>query len=171
MAATTATLAGYSPDSVYAEQSAEEREITDRMEAESNDRQSTTLAVADEQAHHPVRNGNDDSLRRSAKRLKRELEDLADGELADSSTGYRRRKVEAELNDVETEQAIRATLAETWQASEDGTHSYTDFQGRGGLSAVLHHGATPPSYYLAALLDWEQFKLGKLHVLGWGEEA
>jgi protocatechuate 3,4-dioxygenase beta subunit len=167
----SATAIGFAPESVHAELTDEQREISARMEREFNSRESTRFAREDEHAYHPVHRGTDDMLRKSAKRIRRQLEDIAEGELHDTKTGSRRRMLEAQLHDIEVEQEIRAALRETWQADEKGTHSYTDFKGRGGLAAVIDHGATPPSYHLAKLLDWEHFERGLAHVLDWGADA
>lgn len=158
---------GFAPDSVWAEYTAEEREISERMEAEYNDRRAGVLAVRDANEHHSVRGCTDDGLRRLLKERRRELEDIEDGDLSDSSTGYRSRMVKAKIADIEGEQGWRSILAECWRAAENGTHSYTAFMARGGLLAVIDHGATPPSYELAGLLDWEHFERGKVHVLDW----
>jgi hypothetical protein len=159
----------FAPDSVYATYTPKQVAICDRMEAEFNSQQRTQRARNDEHAYHPVHRGTDDSLRRSAKRIRRQLEDIADGELNDNKSGSRRRMLEAQLRDIETEQEVREALAETWQAAERGTECYTAFKGRGGLEAVVNHGATPPSYELAKLMDWEHFKTGRVYVLAWEE--
>lgn len=57
------------------------------------------------------------------------------------------------LHSVRREQTRRATLARTWFATEDGTNCYIAFEARGGIEAVKHHGAPPPSYALAEQLD------------------
>lgn len=158
---------GIAPDSVYATYTPEQVQVSGRMEAEFNRRRRTELARSDEHAYHLVHRGTDDSLRRFAKRIERQLEDIADGDLPDSKTGHRRRMLEAQLADIRQEQEVRTALAETWQAAEGGTECYSAFKGRGGLAAVVHHGATPPSYDLAKLLDWEHFKTGRVHVLEW----
>jgi hypothetical protein len=170
--ATVVEPQGFAPDSVYAEYTAEEREISDRMEVESNDHRAWVLAVKAERENHSVHGAPDASLRHLAKLYRRELEDLADGDLLDDSkTGRRTKLAEAKLADVEAEQAFRAVLAESWGAAEDGTHSYTSYMARGGLPAAVHHGATAPSYDLAQKLDLEHFKLGRPHVLAWEESA
>jgi hypothetical protein len=162
---------GFAPDSVYAEYSAEEREIVDRQEDESNHRHATTLALRDEKEHFTVRGMTDDGLRRLLKTYRRELEDVEDGDLADSKTGHRARILKAKIKDIQREQDWRAALAESWMATWEGTHSVTGYAARGGLDAVVNHGATPPSYDLAARLDWRNWKHGLPHVLAWKDEA
>jgi hypothetical protein len=162
-----AESSGFAPDSVHAEMTAEQREIADRVEADYNMQRGAELALAAERAGHTVRFATDDSLRRLGKLYRRELEDIDDGTLAKG----RRPITAARLRDVEREQAFRAALAATWQAAEDGTHSYTGYASRGGLSAVLYHGARPPSYLLAVQLDRANWSAGEPHVLEWGETA
>ncbi len=172
MGATQLEIAdGFAPDSVYAEYTKKEREIFDRQEDEANHRWGTVLAVRDEQKHHTVRGCTNDGLRSLLKTYRRELEDIEDGDLADSKTGYRSRMVKAKMADIEREQEFRAVLAETWQAAERGTHSFTGFMARGALGGVLRHGATPPSYDLAQKLDWRNWKQGLPHVLEWEATA
>jgi len=162
------TAAGFAPDSVYAEYSTEEREIADHMEVESNDHRAWVLALGAEKENHSVHGLPDASLRHLAKAYRRELEDLADGDLQDDSkTGRRTKFAEVKLRDVEAEQEFRRVLAESWGAAEDGTHSYTSYMARGGLLAATHHGAIACSYDLAEKLDYEHFKLGRPHVLAW----
>lgn len=160
---------GYAPDSVYAEYNAEEREIFDRQESEADSRIATMLAVRDEHRGHTVRGCTDDGLRGLLKTYRRELEDVEDGDLPDSRTGHRARVLKAKIADIEGEQNWRAAFAESWLATERGTHSVTGYAARGGLKAVLDHGAIPPSYDLAAKLDWRNWKEGRPHVLAWKE--
>jgi len=161
-------LAGFAPDSVYAEWSEAERAAADRIEEESNDRRAGLLALRDANEHHSVHGLPDESLRHLAKAYRRELEDIEDGDLVDDSKkGARTRLVRAKIADIEAEQDYRAALAESWCASEDGTHSFTGFMARGHLTGVIHHGATPPSYDLARKLDERNFRLGLPHVLEW----
>ncbi|HUB99618.1 MAG TPA: hypothetical protein VMS11_07335 [Solirubrobacterales bacterium] len=162
---------GYAPDSVYAECTTDEQEISDRIEREANLRHATMLAVRDERRHHTVRGCTDDGLRHLLKTYRRELEDVEDGDLPDSKTGHRARVLKAKIADIEGEQEWRAALAETWQAAGNGTHSITGYLARGGLAAVIDHGAPPPSYDLASRLDWRNWKEGRPHVLAWKEAA
>lgn len=107
----------------------------------------------------------DDSLRRLAKHFRRELEDIADGDLARPE-----RVVRAELHDVEVEADLREALRETWRAEEFGTDSYTDYIARGGHGAVLCCHGLRPSYRLALTLDRGNYELGGGHCLAWGHE-
>lgn len=156
----------YAPDSIYAGYTAVERDAADRMEAEFN--HETRLHLASLVHTNHVRVSSDASLARLAKHYRRQLEDIADGSL--SGGEGRARLVRAQLHDVEREQGYRSRLADSWLAGEGGTHCYGAFEARGGLGAVLYHGATPPTYYLAAMLDWRNWKRGLPHVLAWGEE-
>ncbi len=173
---TTATLTpseqleiadGFAPDSVYAELSAEERAISDRLEDEHNHRWATTLELRSQNEGFSIKGLRDDALRRLAKQYRRQIEDIDDGDLNDSKTGYRRRMVAAKLADIEAEQEFRAALAESWLAADHGTHSYTGYAGRGGLKAVVENGAEPPSYWLAAKLDRRNFDQGEPSVFEW----
>jgi hypothetical protein len=155
----------FAPDSVYATYTAEWRAAADHMEAEFNGQRNVERARLAAGQGHPIRCASDASLRRLATRCRRDLEDVGTGDLAGAAE--RAQMLEAQLHDVECEQAARAALAESWRAREDGTHSYSAFQGRGGLRAVLEDGAAPPSYELAALLDWEHWTLGRPCVLAW----
>lgn len=160
--------AGFAPDSIYAEWTTEEREASDRMEAVYNhERHLEALDRFGPHTKHWLRFTPDDSLRSAAKRHRREIEDIEDGTLADDAKGRRLRLTRARLHDVECEQEFRQTLAETWQAREDGTHSITGYHARGGLDAVLNHGATPPSYPLAILLDYTNSLRGEPTVFEW----
>lgn len=168
MSATTATVTaalGYAPDSAYASWCEEGRAAADRVEADANMRHSRNLAIRAANQGHPLWEFGDDSLRRFAKRYARMVEDHEDGTQPLAEGHLRLTKIR--LLDVEREQDYRAALAEAWLATDDGTHSYSSFQARGGLEAVLHHGATPPSYELATALDWENWKRGLPHVLDW----
>lgn len=153
----------FAPDSVYATWSAGQRAAADRMEAQFNSRRSTVIETRAQALAHPVPSWPDDILRRTAKRLRRSLEDIADG---DESEG-KRPLVMAQLRDVEAEQERRAALTEYWAASGDGTHCYSAFQGRGGVLAVREDRAVPPSYDLAHLLDWEAWRRGAECALDW----
>jgi hypothetical protein len=162
--------APHAPDSVYATHTAGWRAAADRIEAEFNSQRNGERARLEAAQGHPIRFAPDASLRRLATRYRRDLEDVEAGDLAGG--GERAQMLEARLHDIEREQAVRAALANSWRAREDGTHSYSAFQGRGGLRAVLEDGATPPSYQLAAELDWEHWKRGLPCVLTWlGREA
>lgn len=161
---------GFAPDSAYATWTAEQREISDRMEADYNMEASARLGLIAGDRGHPITATTDcpdGMLRRLVKQYRRNLEDVDDGSLHGGRS--RARMLRAQIADIEREQERRAVLAECWQASETGTHSYSDFQGRGGLLAVVDHGARPPSYELAVLLDWEHWKLGLEHVLAWDD--
>lgn len=167
--ATTTETPGFSPDSAYASWSQEERESSDRMEAYFQGQRRTILAQAEANAGHPISYRPDESLRRLAKTWRRELEDVQCG---DRNGGKRREALlKARLRDIEAEQDVRAALRESWLASEDGTHSYTGFMGRGGLAAVRDHGATPPSYPLAEQLDYLNHMRGLPTVLEWEKAA
>ncbi|MGH2761410.1 MAG: hypothetical protein ACRDLD_02330 [Thermoleophilaceae bacterium] len=165
--ADTVRPCGFAPDSVYATWSAGQREAAGRMEARFNSQRHTQLALADEALGHPVTGYADDMLRRAVKRLRRDLEDIADGDLPAAKGSF----VRAKLNDVQIEVDRREALAERWAASEEGTHSYSAFRGRGGLLAVREDRATAPSYPLAQLLDWEAWKRGGEFVLNWGTDV
>lgn len=170
-------MSAFAPDSVYAEWTLEQREISDRMEADYNRQANAHLALVAAERGHPITVTTDcpDSMLRSlSKTYWRELEDLSDLQLAESTAANRSRKrvtreraLQIRIADIEREQYRRSVLAECWQAREDGTHCYSDFAARGGLLAVIDHGARPPSYELAVLLDWEQWKLGEYCVLAW----
>jgi hypothetical protein len=187
------TTSKFSPDSVYATHPPEWVEAADRMEADYNARRSAILSTADlmrrsDPVKQPkntgplwiagptVRTYTDEMLSRARKRYRRELEDIAEGDHNLPATGRsgvkaRVRFLGVVLLDVEREQEFRAALAESWLAAEGGTHCYTSFQGRGGLAAVADHGATPPSYDLAVLLDRENFRRGLPHALDWESES
>jgi len=126
-------------------------------------RDATGLARRSAAEAHPIGLARDDSLRRLAKAYRRDLEDIADGDLHPG----RKAVIAARLRDIEREQDFRATLRECWLAAEDGTHSYTAFDARGGLEAVLNHGASAPSYQLAMRLDQERQARGLTHVFEW----
>ena len=175
-------VVGFAPDSIYAEWSAEEREASDRMEAVYNHERdlevhgplAVSLTEAPPPSHfakNPLRFTPDDSLRRLAKGYVREIEDIEIGDLPDDAKGRRFRAATTRLDDIECEQEFRQVLAETWQASENGTHSITCFHARGGLEAVVHHGATPPSYPLAVLLDYTNFLRDEPTVFDWPESG
>jgi len=159
--------AQYTPDCAYATWTRTMRRASDRMEADYNDNARVVLARRDETQGHTVHGQPDDSLRRLATIFRRELEDIAEGALPRA----RRPLAEARLRDVERESEFRRALAESWLAAESGTHCYSAFDARGGLEAVLNHGAPPPSYSLAVTLDWELMRRGEVHVLAWGEAA
>lgn len=108
----------------------------------------------------------DASLRRLAKRYRRALEDIADGDQAPG----REHAVRGWLRDVESEQQLRAVLRESWLAREDGTDSYTDFISAGGLATVERCHGLAPSYSLAVFLDRWMFLLACEHVLAWPDE-
>jgi len=163
-----AAQAGYAPDSVYAEWTPAQRAAADRIERDYNARRSSILALAEEQSGHTVRGLSDDQLPRAATTTRRALEDIESGARAGSTA--RARLLRARLRDIEAEQVFRRALAETWHATEFGTHSYTAFEARGGLAAVVEHGAPPPSYDLAVLLDRERFERGLSCVLDWQAE-
>jgi len=170
--ATPTDQQGFAPDSVYAEWGPAEREASDRIEADGNMRRAAVLARRDEASGHTVDGYTDDMLRSAAKRYRRELEDIAEGDhhlppKGPRGVNARVRFLEAALADIQSGQAYRAALAESWHAAEDGTHCYTGFVARGGLSAVIHNSAVPPSYELARLLDWERFKKGLPSVFVW----
>lgn len=155
----------FAPDSVYATRTSCWRAAADRMETEFNSQRNGERARLEAEQSHPIRFASDALLRRLATRYRRDLEDVEAGGLTGGS--YRTRMLKAQLRDIECEQAVRAALAKSWLAREDGTHSYSAFQGRGGLRGVLKEGATPPSYQLAAQLDWEHWKRGLPCVLVW----
>lgn len=169
------TAVGYSPSSYYAECSEEEREICERIEAVHNhERHLETLERFGPHTEHWLRFKDDDSVRREAKRLTRQIEDIEDGDLPNPSGRGGRKNIhnrlsflQARLRAVEAEQQFRQTLRDTWQASERGTHSMTGYHARGGLAAVLEHGAPPPSYPLAVLLDHANWLRGEPSVLQW----
>jgi hypothetical protein len=160
-------VAGFAPDSIYAEWSADEREASDRMEAVYNhERHLEAHERFGPHTKHWLRFQPDGSLRRAATRIAREIEDIQAGDLPDTK-GRRLRLAQARLRDVNAERDFRQALAETWQASERGTHSITGYHARGGLGAVLHHGATQPSYALAVLLDYTNSLRDEPTVLDW----
>jgi hypothetical protein len=154
----------FSPDSVYATWSEDERAAADRVEDKYN--HELRCQLAEQVGTQYVRLAPDESLRHLATVYGRELEDIESGELCGGAA--RARVVRAKLADIEREQECRSALAESWLASEDGTHCYTGFVSRGGLDAVLHHGATRPTYHLAAMLDRLNWERGQPHVLVWG---
>jgi hypothetical protein len=149
----------------YATWSTEQREASDRMERLYNQQRRCGLAQGAAALGHPISTATDDMLRSLAKTYTRQLEDVEDGSLAGGDK--RARMLRAKLLDIEREQDFRAALAESWLASEDGTHCYTSFMARGGLGGVLHEGATPPSYELAVFLDRDHWRRGLAHVLDW----
>jgi hypothetical protein len=155
---------GFSPESVYAAWSDDERVAADRIEEKYNQERRCQLAELVGTSY--VRVAPDESLRHLATVYRGELEDIDRAHLCGGAA--RARVARAKLVDVEREQEARAALADSWLANEDGTHCYTAFVSRGGLDAVLHHGATPPSYHLAAMLDRLNWERGFPHVLAWG---
>ena len=171
MGAATQESLGYAPDSVHAELSDEERAISERLEDEHNHRHATILELRSQNEGFSIKGLRDDALRRLAKQHRRQIEDIDDGDLDDSKTGYRRRMVAAKLADIEAEQEYRAALAESWLAADHGTHSFTGFASRGALTAVAEFDAIPPSYWLAALLDRRNFELGEPSVFEWETAA
>lgn len=156
---------GYAPGSVYSAWTSEQQAAAGRIEVEVNHRRRARLALGFSDAGHPIRGLTDAGLRRLAKHHRRDIEDIVSGDLVGGSR--RRRLAAVELRDVEREQEFRAVLAECWLAREDGTHSYTMFHARGGLLAVLDHGAPPPSYELAVMLDRDMWRHGQPCVLAW----
>ena len=161
---------GFAPDSPYASWTKKFREASDRMEAVYNhERHLEALDRFGPHTKHWLRFTPDDSLRSAAKRHRRAIEDIEAGDLTDDAKGRRLRLTRARLHDVECEQEFRQTLTETWQAREDGTHSITGYHGRGGLDAVINHGATPPSYPLAVLLDRLNSLRGEPTVFDWSK--
>ncbi len=84
----------------------------------------------------------DGSLRRLAKRYRREIEDIDDG---DSRAPERQMRLK--LRDIEREQEVRKALTERWNACDDGV------EGSGGWSPERPR----PSYGLAVNLDQEAF--------------
>jgi hypothetical protein len=150
-------------DSVYADWSDEERAAADDMEERYN--AGVRCEIAELVHTQYTRVAPDESLRRLATLYRRELEDLDCGDLIGGPA--RSRLARAKLTDVEREQQLRAALAATWQASETGTHCYSAYASRGGLAAVVYHGATPPSYRLAAMLDHANWARGLPHALTW----
>jgi len=159
----TATQPGYAPDSVYASWDEEERASADRMERVKNNRERHILALRDANDGHPVTGGDDEMLRRLAKKYRRDLEDIAAGDLNPG----RKAVISARLRDIEREQELRATLRECWLADENGTHCRSTFEARGGLAAVIDHGAPGPTYELAMFLDQERQARGLTHVFEW----
>lgn len=170
-------LKGYAADSVYASYTRREREASDRMEAVYNHERSLEVYAITGSgrregspfSQNPLRFMDGDSLRRLAKTYAREVEDIEAGDLNDAK-GRRLKLTKARLHDVEHEREFRSVLAETWQASDEGTHSISAFEARGGLKAVVEDGATPPSCALAVLLDYRNFRHGEPTVLEWPEE-
>lgn len=170
MQAQTTPPQGFSPDSPYATWGAEERDASDRMEADYNAQARARLALLAADRGHPIYmpvDCPDSMLSNLLKRWRRNLEDVEDGSLGGGKR--RARMLRARITDIEVEQGRRSALAESWRATEDGTQCYSAFQGRGGLAAVLDHGATPPSYDLAVTLDWERHQHGLSTVLAWDE--
>jgi hypothetical protein len=156
---------GFAPESAYASWTKAQRAAADRVEAASNIQRRGILAQADAAAGHPLMGQPDDSLRWLAKKYSRDLEDVESGDLAGGDK--RARLLRAQLHDIAVTQEYRAALAESWLADEDGTHSYTAFQARGGLRAVLDNSAPAPSYDLAIFLDHEHFLRGLPTVMEW----
>lgn len=160
----TETLTGYAPDSIYAGWSAVERDVADRMEEADN--AETDRLLAERVGTDYIGVAGDASLADLTVTYRRQLADLDRAAAAASSPG-RRRRIEDQIRRIECEQAARAALAATWLAREDGTHCYPMFHARGGLPAVAHHGARPPSYRLAAFLDRLNWQRGLPHILTW----
>lgn len=149
------------PDSVYAGWTADERAAVDRLEARYNAELRCQLG---ELVHTQyARVAPDASLTRLAVVYRRQLEDIGRGDLAGGAE--RARLVRVKLRDINREREMRAVLAESWLAAESGTHCYTAFMARGGLTAVAGHGAPPPTYHLARILDRVNQERGLPHVL------
>jgi hypothetical protein len=161
---TTTTERGYSPDSVYAEWSQDERAAADRMEDLFN--QGERVALAERVHTQYVRVAPDASLVNLAISYRRQIEDISSGQLTGGPA--RPRLVRAKLADVEREQQYRTALAQSWLATGGGTHCYSAYVSRGGLEAVARHGAPAPSYQLAMQLDRLNYRRGLPHVLAWG---
>lgn len=155
----------FAPDSSYATWTPAQRAASARMEDQFNSNRARDLALRDEKLGHTVRGMTDDMLRRLAITYARTIEDIEAGD--EHGTPARVRMIKAQIRDIEREQAFRGALAESWLASEDGTHCYSSFQARGGLAAVLNHGAPAPTYDLAVLLDCERHLRGLSTVLDW----
>lgn len=163
-AMTPTTTAGFSPTSIYATWTSDQRAAADRAEADFNRAQRCgRLAELVHTAY--IRVATDDSVRRLATQYRLELEGIQSGDLAGGR--QRARQTRIRLTDVEREQQIRAALAESWLAREDGTHCYTAYEARGGLEAVAYYGAPAPSYELAVQLDRLNWRCGLPHVLTW----
>lgn len=163
MSTQVAAGTGFSSDSAYAAWSADERSAADRAEVRFNADQRRHLAGQVSTAY--VRVAADDNLRNLARTCRRQLEDIASGDLSGGEP--RARLICAMLTDIEREQECRQALAQSWLAREDGTHCYSAYEARGGLGAVLRHGAVPPTYHLAAILDRLNWQRGLPHVLAW----
>jgi hypothetical protein len=158
-----AATSSFSPDSLYAAWSVEERVAADRAEEEFNRNRRCQLA---ELVHtNAIGVLADDSLHRLGTVYGRQHQDVAAGDLPGGAS--RARLLEARLAAIARERDSRAALARSWLATEDGTHCYTAFVARGGLDAVFSHGAPPPSNHLAAMLDWLNWRRGGPHVLAW----
>jgi hypothetical protein len=159
-------MAGFSPSSIYASWSAAEQLASDRTEEQYN--QGMRCRLAEQVGARYVAVAPDDSLQNLATVYDREREDIGRGDLCGDK--HRAHVVALKLGDLEREQGCRAALAQSWLASEDGTHCYTAYVARGGLDAVHNYGARRPSYQLAAMLDRLNWRRGLPHVLAWDAE-
>lgn len=160
---TTVLLANHCPDSTYAAWTKLRREAADRLERQYNDEIRRQRAEQAPSNHIPL--VGDDSLRQFNTQFRRQLEDIASGDLPGGEK--RARVVRGKLARIGLEQNSRTALAESWLAHEDGTDDYSMFEARGGLKAVRDHGATAPTFQLAARLDRLNFDRGMPHVLQW----
>lgn len=155
----------FTADSVYAEYTADQLAVCDRMEADYNRDRCAIRAMTDENAGHTVSRMPDDMLVSLAKSYRRHIEDIDDG--SRNAAKGERKGTEIQLRDIAREQEYRAALAESWLATFWGTHDYTAYAGRGGLAAVAHHDAPRISYELARLLDLRNWRDGEPHVIDW----
>lgn len=170
------TALGYAPDSVYASWTEAEREMSDRMEDQSNNHRARDAELARQESHNHLFGFSDDALRRLRKHYLRDIEDIEDGESVlfsptSKTANGTLRLLRAKLHDVEVLQETRKALATSWLATDNGTRCYSSFIARGGLKAVRDNGARPAHYSLAQILDWERWKQGTAHVLAWKEDA
>lgn len=156
--------AGFAPDSPYARLNTIERTTLEAAECEHNMRAAAVAILAGQTRGGTVRRMSDRMLTILHRRASHKIESaLKEGD------ARRARLLRARQRDLACEMAMRHALAEAWLAVEDGTCSYVAFQARGGLAAVAEHGATPPSYQLAILLDFEAHRRGLSCTLAWGD--
>lgn len=81
------------------------------------------------------------------------------------------RKVRRWLNGVIAEQEKRAALAECWMAREDGTDSTVEFWAQfdepEGKRRFFAGEGVRPNYWLALLLDYQNFHSSGVSVMAW----
>ncbi len=122
----------------------------------------------------------DDSLESLARTYRRGIEDVRDGLATRAAPDLSIKQVEANLREIEREQAIREALRYSWMAADRMDRCATDdrleFDAAGGLEMLAEAqrtGQEPmlrPSYKLVQFLDLERWMRGLPTALVWPEE-